>query len=255
MNYDVSGIYKITNKVNGHSYIGQSVNIAVRFYKHINESNNPNRPGYNYPLYKALRKYGLMNFDFEILEECDISQLSDKEVYWIQYYDTFFNGYNQTMGGNQSIQVMKESIIGIIDLLKNTNKSIKDIAIMYKVSVDTVYDINSGLSWHHNTDYPIRPLIKGVNRRIKETCPLCNGHKSYKSVLCKQCRNIERKQCSKRPSKQVLSQLIINYNFVQIGNMFNVTDKTIRKWCKDYDLPYMHNDVKFYKKLLCCKCD
>jgi hypothetical protein len=49
---------------------------------------------YNYPLSLAFRKYGLENFNFEVLEECLAEQLNQRERYWISYYDTFFNGYN-----------------------------------------------------------------------------------------------------------------------------------------------------------------
>lgn len=52
------------------------------------------------PLYRAFKKYNLENFTFEILEECSTNELNDREKYWIQFYDTYRNGYNQTIGGN-----------------------------------------------------------------------------------------------------------------------------------------------------------
>ena len=91
------GIYSITNKINGKRYIGQSINIDNRWKEHIRNIDNPNK---NNTIYKALRKYGLENFIFEVLEECTESELDDKEIYWIEYYDSYNNGYNMNTGGN-----------------------------------------------------------------------------------------------------------------------------------------------------------
>lgn len=91
------GIYKITNKLNGKSYIGLSTNIERRWEDHKNPYNweRENKKS----LYQAFKKYGLNNFKFEILEECSPKDLSSKEKYYIELYDTFYNGYNSTSGG------------------------------------------------------------------------------------------------------------------------------------------------------------
>lgn len=95
------GIYKIENLVNGKIYIGQSCNLTARIAEHKLSSryNNPNKAEYNYPLSRALRKYGLKNFSFKIIEYCELSELDEKEKYWINYYDSYKNGYNGTLGG------------------------------------------------------------------------------------------------------------------------------------------------------------
>lgn len=67
------GIYKITNKINGNSYIGQSIDIENRWYKHEWASKSSKSREYNYSIHKAMRKYGIENFSFEIIEECNIS--------------------------------------------------------------------------------------------------------------------------------------------------------------------------------------
>ena len=64
----VVGIYKITNKINGKSYIGQSNNIIRRISEHKSESYRQHE--INKVLYKAIEKYGVQNFDFDIIEEC-----------------------------------------------------------------------------------------------------------------------------------------------------------------------------------------
>lgn len=95
-----TGIYKIYNKVNGKAYVGLSVNIDKRWADHIYKANNPNSKEYDKHLYRAMRKYGLENFSFEILELCDKELLETKEIYYINELNTFNNGYNETIGGD-----------------------------------------------------------------------------------------------------------------------------------------------------------
>lgn len=95
-----TGIYKITNKINGNSYIGMSIDIERRWQVHRNRFKDQNSREYNYVLYKAFRKYGLENFTFTILELCSSNLLEEREIYWIEYYNTYHGGYNSTPGGN-----------------------------------------------------------------------------------------------------------------------------------------------------------
>lgn len=95
-----TGIYKITNKINGNAYIGLSINIEKRWKAHIERSSDMSNKEYDKVLYKAFRKYGIDNFEFEILEECKLEELKEKEIYWINYYNTFKHGYNATPGGD-----------------------------------------------------------------------------------------------------------------------------------------------------------
>lgn len=98
------GIYKITNISNNKCYIGQSVNIERRWMQHKETMNNPYIDAYNRELYNDMRIFGLDNFLFEILEECSLEELNDKEKYWIQYYNSYENGYNLTRGGNGTLK-------------------------------------------------------------------------------------------------------------------------------------------------------
>lgn len=47
-----------------------------------------------------MRKYGIENFSIEELEKCSADVVNDREIYWINYYDTYHNGYNATLGGD-----------------------------------------------------------------------------------------------------------------------------------------------------------
>ena len=97
---NIGYIYKITNKINSKCYIGQT----SKFYKkrcneHKNAAFNKFKISYNYPLYKAFRKYGIDNFKFEVIEKCEIQKLNEREIYWISYYNSYKEGYNQDLGG------------------------------------------------------------------------------------------------------------------------------------------------------------
>lgn len=89
------GIYKITKKENGKSYIGQSNNIERRFSEHKNRN--------EMAIDIAIQKYGIDAFTFEIIEECSLEQLDEKEIYWISYYNTYDGfGYNCGPGGGDN---------------------------------------------------------------------------------------------------------------------------------------------------------
>lgn len=96
-------IYKITNKVNGKIYIGQTINKPEdRFKAHIKEARNNNQ---NY-LYRAMRKYGIENFELEVIDEAkSIDELNCLEEYYISKFNSTDSeiGYNMHLGGNNNI--------------------------------------------------------------------------------------------------------------------------------------------------------
>lgn len=95
-----SGIYMVTNTINNHVYIGQSKNIYNRFNNHhISEYKNEKSSCFNTKFYRALRKYGLENFVVSIIELCPVEELNQKEIYYIEKFNSFHNGYNSTAGG------------------------------------------------------------------------------------------------------------------------------------------------------------
>lgn len=97
----IVGIYKITNLINQKVYVGLSRNCQRRWYDHRSKSkSSPKEEDLRKPLYLAMRKYGLENFSFEIIEVCEESLLSDREVFWIDKLDSYRNGYNATLGGD-----------------------------------------------------------------------------------------------------------------------------------------------------------
>lgn len=88
-----TGIYKITNIENNMCYVGQAVDIATRFKQHIKRGLGAEIPTKN-KLYPAMEKYGVENFTFEIIEECDRALLNDREDYWQDYFKAKEFGYS-----------------------------------------------------------------------------------------------------------------------------------------------------------------
>lgn len=111
-------IYLITNLSTGDKYIGQTKYSAEHRYKqHIAEALNTDR---NLRLYNAIRKYGVEHFKLTVLEDnIDELDLNDKEIYYISLFDTFKNGYNNTLGGggmngyHHSVETRKKMGIAI----------------------------------------------------------------------------------------------------------------------------------------------
>lgn len=100
------GIYRITNKVTGKSYVGQARNAFSRWYEHLYRSFELERTDYETPLHLAFRKYGISSFSFEILEVCSREELNSKEIAWIEKLNTLApNGYNLCVGGHQKWEV------------------------------------------------------------------------------------------------------------------------------------------------------
>ena len=93
------GIYKITNTVTDECYIGQAVDIYTRWNQHCKCGLGIDTPPGN-KLYKAIQEYGLENFTFELLAECNQNELNEKEKYFIELYQADTFGYNST-GGNK----------------------------------------------------------------------------------------------------------------------------------------------------------
>jgi len=92
-------IYRIINKIDGKSYIGQYCkdNPKQRFTNHKSRARKEDSTEY---LYRAIRKHGLENFDFTLICVCDNNELNDLEIKYIKEFNTFGqNGYNMTIGG------------------------------------------------------------------------------------------------------------------------------------------------------------
>jgi group I intron endonuclease len=115
-------IYKSTNKITGKIYIGQTTHtLDKRIKSHLKESKIDS----NRPFMLSINEYGINNFVFEIIDSTDnLNELNDKEIYWINFYNSVSpNGYNVTGGGQGKKMIKTEELSKrISNGLKNSEK-------------------------------------------------------------------------------------------------------------------------------------
>ena len=191
-------IYKITNTINGKSYIGQTIqNVKERFYQHC--ATKCSKVVSNMAIHRAIKKYGKSNFTVEVIEEIDSTNLNDRERYWIKYYNSYNNGYNSTKGGQDGCKPFKDLDVESIIKEYNTGKSLRTLGTIFKVDKQTIKD----LLIRHNVelrttrtyklsqkdrDKVLEDFASGLSR--KEIITKWNISKSYLSQLINGYRRI-----------------------------------------------------------------
>lgn len=172
-------------------YIGQTSNEEYRRYKH--EKYDPyheNIPEYDYPLSRGIRKHGIEYYEYFIIEKDiqDDIETIEREAFWINFYNTYNQGFNQTPGGKapKYIKFDKE----IIELAKQMLKdkfSFNDIATETGISVPHLSQINTGKRHHNDKEnYPLNSMTCGrllSNQDIEEITELLKNTKISQKVI------------------------------------------------------------------------
>lgn len=192
-------IYKVTNKVNGKVYIGQTIQtIKNRWYEHC-RTKNISKAEKNMKIKRAILKYGKENFTVETLEECDSALLNDRERYYISYFDSYKNGYNSTEGGQDGVKPLQtpEEIQKEVVELYACGFSLRAISKEYNIDKTTV----KGILAVHNA-----PL------RASRTYKL--SQEDREEIVAKVNNGVSRKQIMEEYhiSKSYLSQLITEHH-------------------------------------------
>lgn len=204
----ISGIYCITNLINNKKYVGLSSNILRRWGEHKRIPFNESSKEYNYPLYRAIRKYGLENFNFEILERnLDDKQLKEREAYWINYYDSVHNGYNITEGGEHNslhgeahpcAKLTEKDVIFCRKEYSKGSRS-KEIWEQYYSNIINYCSFQNmwhGRSWKHimpevfeNNPHPRQKIsnedIMTIRTKYFQGVPMKDIQEEYKNIYCK----------------------------------------------------------------------
>lgn len=161
------GIYCITNKITGEQYVGQSINIEERKHQHFYNYQCDSKES-NKVLYKAMRKYGVNNFIFSILEECLPEELNNKETFWIDNLDTYYHGYNMNRGGdnfsigenNSNTKLTDKDVLIIRKRVHLGNEYPKDVYEDYKtlIGYDRFWSLLHGDTWKNVDMSMIKPI-------------------------------------------------------------------------------------------------
>ena len=132
----IGQIYIIRNCVNDKVYIGETtMGYKARFAQHCKQSTRTQR---HYKLYEAMNKYGVDKFYVELLEDnVPINKMYEKEIFYIKKYNSFYNGYNSTKGGDGRLINTTSSIEYIINEYQK-GKTTGDIAKIFNVNPVTV---------------------------------------------------------------------------------------------------------------------
>ena len=110
-------IYLITNDINSKVYVGQTIQtLNKRFNGHCCYSKSDR--SINMYIKRAIHKYGKNKFHIKLIEECPIDLLNEREVYWINFYDSYNNGYNLTKGGQNSNYFSLHRLEDTVDIKK-----------------------------------------------------------------------------------------------------------------------------------------
>ena len=222
------GIYKITNKINGNSYIGQSIHIEKRIKEHKLKYNWEREK--NKTLYQAFQKYGIENFSFEIIEECEPDILDNREQFWIDYYDTYKNGYNMTCGGETNYgdnhprhRLTNEDVIAI--RVRYNNKERKNV--VYEDYKNRIGESGFSKIWKGETWKHIMPEVYTIENRTFHSNNTGNsGSKNGRARLTEQdVYNIR----LRRKNGEILSQVYEDYkHLITYGSFTNVW--TYQNW-------------------------
>jgi len=119
-------VYLIRNKLSGKCYVGVSVNIHSRWRQHKYWAKNKEVVS---KITNSIKKHGVENFEFSVIELCEKDFFDEKERYWISKYNSVENGYNLTYGGSvrkivseETKEKMSKSRLGVPKSESHKNK-------------------------------------------------------------------------------------------------------------------------------------
>jgi group I intron endonuclease len=217
-------IYKITNMINKKVYIGQTTtSIENRWKHHLKDCKREK----NNKFYNAIKKYGSENFKIEVIENEIEEQrlLNERERYWIGFYDSYKNGYNSTLGGEESPMHYKEVCVKV-----SNSKRGKKFTEEHKQHLRLALEGKQGCKHTEEHKRYMSNLLKGrtVTEETRNKLREANlGKKQSKETTLKRSKAMKGKKFTE-DHKQKISQSLKGHNHVMIGKE-NPRSKSVAK--------------------------
>ena len=191
------------------------------------------------------------NFNFSIIEECRRDELNEKEIYYIEYYNSYYEGYNQTLGGHYSSPVKLKGEL-LEQLIKDLQQGIpfRTLQEKYNVNKFTLSRINNGHSWYKDDlSYPLYQYDTTNDKdKNSNVCQTCGQPISNSATFCVDCYHKQTRKAD-RPNREELLKMVATSSFSAVGRQYNVTDNAVKKWCISYGLPSKKQEiVNLYNK-------
>lgn len=221
---DKCGIYQIRNVKNNKIYIGSSIHIFTRWKKHINLLNSNKHP--NGHLQTSWNKYGKENFEFTIIEECNKNILREKEQYYINKTNCLDKniGYNISPTTDLSVK-SKETNVKISNTLKG--KYVGEKCFFNKYSENTILLIIEDLK-ENKLSYSEIAKKYNVNKSLVSNIVSKKSWKYLtKDIIFPDKINNMHSKLMKNDVKKIIDLLIEGKSNCEISEMFNVDRKTI----------------------------
>jgi group I intron endonuclease len=215
-------IYLITNLINSKVYVGQTKRPKNRRWQHWSEGRKPDSRNH---LYRSMYEHGVENFRFEIIEECSMDNVNERERYWISHYRSCDPavGYNKESGGNlgKSRILSEEEKIRIYQDPART-EAIRNALLGRKLSEEHKAAVSAGLTHYFETHEVkhteesrrhMSEAQKIVGVRRSAACAIDPGHPDAQPKRCPHCdtafypkkmspwgikRHVAKKFCSKK---------------------------------------------------------
>lgn len=187
-------IYMIKNKINGKVYIGQTTNYKLRVIEHKSDLKH-NRHG-NKKLQNAVNKYGLDKFNWILLSNnVPIEKLNNLEIACIKHFNSFKNGYNATIGGDNVMlgenhpnsKISNKTVVDMFNYFMNNTVSIKKLSQIFHIHKSVVRNILHGKThsylFKEKDIEKAKEKIKNSKRDVSKLYKSCiwNGIE-YKSI-------------------------------------------------------------------------
>lgn len=234
-NYMTCGIYIIKNTINDKVYVGQSVDIEHRFYAHKYSAMNRRQDSHT-QIHRAMKTIGVENFYYEILEECPIESLDEREIYYIDKFDSYVNGYNMTLGGEGNAHETNGRAI-------LTLPQVIEIRMMYgnKIPFREAYKRYEGVIskrgfkkvWRYETWLGIMPEVYS-DENLKWHSSFAKAYKDGNKQLGK---NGTERACNQEEIERMRKLRAEGMTYEKISQEVHRSANVVRKYC-------LHREVK-----------